>query len=421
MKNLWIKNKKFIIDLLWRSIQIFSKNGIGFLIFLIASNILAPSDFGTYNYILALILLISSFSDFGISNATSKYVTEYLVTDPEKLKRVLFNTSLIIISLSSLIILGLITAGPKVFGDNFQYLLYTTPLLILIPLTSLYDGFYRGLSKFKFVSIVSLISGIISVIFIVVLSNKLQLIGALVSQNIYYALLLIFLMFGYKGSNFKLDKSLIKEIGKYSFIIGIGSLGYLLYSRVDVLFLGRYNFVTEIGYYEIASKILWIILLPFQIIGQVLAPKITRKYINAEISGITAYLKNYLKITSVLSILTLLLFYGFIQFGFGFVFNQYDNEVMHRMLYILSIMFFFEMLMGAIPTGFVTATGHARILSMYLVIFGISNVVIDYIFINAFGFMGIVYGTVLNRSICDIVLLTHYYLVLRKEAKAQIT
>src|SRR3989344_2031084 len=143
------QHKETINNFIWRSLQVFGKQGIIFLIFILCAKLLIPYDFGIYNYVLAIIFFLIIFGDFGISTATSKYVAEYNLTDKEKLKGVLFNSGIVILGLTIIITVLTLIIGPFYLKDKYLYVLYLLPLVFLAPMTSLYDGIYRGLKKFK--------------------------------------------------------------------------------------------------------------------------------------------------------------------------------------------------------------------------------------------------------------------------------
>ena len=106
-------------------------------------------------------------------------------------------------------------------------------------MTSLYDGIYRGLKKFKQLAIISTIIGFISIFFVYFLIKEYGLIGALISQNIFYFILLLGLGLGYRDFNFKLNKQVVKEIGKYSFIYGLAILGNYLFIRFGIFIVSN--------------------------------------------------------------------------------------------------------------------------------------------------------------------------------------
>src|SRR3989344_3026325 len=155
LKKTYTNHKETIDNFIWRSLQIFGKQGISFLIFILSAKLLIPYEFGIYNYVLAIIFFFIMFGDFGISTATSKYVAEYNVTDKEKLKSILFNSGVLILGLTIIITIITLIFGKLYLQDKYIYVLYLLPIIFLAPMTSLYDGIYRGLKKFKQLAIIS--------------------------------------------------------------------------------------------------------------------------------------------------------------------------------------------------------------------------------------------------------------------------
>ena len=265
IKKAYQSHKETIHNFTWRALQTFGKQGLIFVIFILAAKLLVPYDFGIYNYILAIVFFLIMFGDFGISTATSKYVAEYNITDKNKLKSVLFNSGILILGLTIIISILTLIIGPWYLKEKYVYVLWLLPLIFLAPMTSLYDGIYRGLKRFKQLAIISLIVGFVSIFFVYFLIKAYGLTGALISQNLFYLLLLVSLGLGYKDFDFKINKRVMNEIGKYSFTYGLAILGNYLFIRFGILVLGHYNYINEIGMYELLNKIFMIIVLPFSL------------------------------------------------------------------------------------------------------------------------------------------------------------
>jgi O-antigen/teichoic acid export membrane protein len=414
IKSLFHKNRAFISNLLWRAVQVLSKQGITLIIFFLAAKLLDPTEFGNYNYILTTVTLLTNLSDFGISLATTKTVAEYLAQDSHEYKQIFFNALLLILGISSIVMLFVTFFGKQIFGDNLVYIYYCLPLLILVPISSVFDGIFRGLEKYKYLSLTSLIAGTISVIITYFLTTKYGLKGALISQNIFFIIHGAFLVFEYFDYHFVINKKLIKEIGKYSTIIGIGSIGLFLYSRIDILFLGHYGYIKEIAYYELGNKVLMIMLTPFFILGQVLSPKVTRLYAEKQYDHVRKLFRNVFFGSLGVSFIGIVCLVLFSPLFFKFL-PQYNIPEVQQVFKAMLIIFFIQMINGAIPLGFVFATGHAKISTYFLLIFGSLNVVLNWIFIERFGFIGIVYSSIITRILTDILFIAYYYFkVLRK-------
>jgi len=279
-KNVISSHRETLFNFLWRVVQIFGKQGATFFIFLVCARQLSPYDFGIYNYVFSTIFLLIIFSDFGVSVATSKFTAQYVVSDEKKLRLLLFNSALIIIVLSTLIAFVLVF-----FWDSFyqyKFILYCLPLLYFVPLTSLYDGIFRGMKQFRNVSLIYLFVGVISIPLFYMLILKYDLHGAFISQNIYYLLLVGILAIHSKKSGiqslFQIDFPIIKKVLSYSIIIGLADIGLFLYTRADILILGHYNLIEEIGYYEIINRMFFLLIMPAQILATVVAPDVTRNF-----------------------------------------------------------------------------------------------------------------------------------------------
>lgn len=394
-KNKYLKHKETANNFFWRVLQIFGKQGITFFIFIVCAKFLNPTDFGVYNYVLALIFLLVIFGDFGISTATSKYVAENSINDKEKIKGVLFNSGLIILGLTVVVAIVALIFGPKYLGDKYLYALYLLPLVFFAPATSLYDGVYRGLKKFKQLAVISTIVGVLSIALFYYLVVNFGLFGALIAQDIFYFILFLALALGHRDVNFKLNKAIIASIAGYAILIGLADAGQFLYTRVDIIMLGHFNFVEEIGYYEIVNKIFQMAVLPVMILATVIAPNSTKNFILKRYD----YIKNKIIKEVIFLFFSGLIFSVVLYFLFPIIFTwflpAYDGKLLSKMLIIILTILPFRFFSTFLGIGYITPMGFVKITTITLMIFGIINVILDYILISIFGFMGVLYATLL--------------------------
>lgn len=394
IKHNYLKHKETIHNFTWRALQIFGKQGITFFIFILCAKLLTPYDFGIYNYILAIIYLLIIFGDFGISIATSKYVAEYNATDKNKLKLILFNSLILILGLGVIVTLLTIIFGSYFLNEKYVYVLYALPMLFLAPISSLYDGIFRGLKRFRELAIISMSVGLVSIIVVYLLVKNYGLIGALISQSLFYLVLVLALFFVYGNLHIQLDKHLMRTIFNYSLVIGVSSMGFYLYSRFDIIILGYFGYIEEINYFEIFAKISALMATFFGIMGQVMAPNITALTAKNSFEKI---LNKYLKFVFfgfLFSIFLSLLLY----FSLPFIMKLYLPHLLTKeFLQIFSILIWilpFNMISGMISQGFTVATGYAK-LGLLTIPFGALNVIMALIFINLFGYIGVAYSSII--------------------------
>jgi O-antigen/teichoic acid export membrane protein len=411
-KKKYSLHKETIDNFFWRGLELFGKQGFSFFSFLIFVKILTPFDYGIYGYIMASVMFLSMFADFGIASATSKYVAEYNATDKNKLKSVLFNSTLVIFIFTVIVTLVTVFFGKYFLDQHFNYLLYALPILFLSPMTSLYSGVYMGLKKFKKLALISLIVGAVSLVLNYVMIKTYGLIGAMIAQNVFYALLLAALALGHREFHVKTDKSVIKQILGYSLILGLSTVAYYLYNRVDVIILGKFGYIQEIAYFNVLNKIFEVLLLPFLIYGQISAPNITANYVKKKYALVR---RDFLRHTVFLLILGIIItsaVFFIVPILIKMFLSNYFTSATEYMFNVLIVLLPIRILAAYMGAAHTISTGNAHYGLWTLAIAGIANVILDIVFIMKFGFIGVVYSTVICYSFAIIssTLLYHFKL-----------
>jgi len=414
LQQTYSNHKETINNFLWRSLQIFGKQGVTFIIFILSAKLLTPYEFGIYNYVLAIIFFLIMFGDFGISTATSKYVAEYNVTNKEKLKSILFNSGIIILGLTIIITIITLIFGELYLQDKYIYVLYLLPLVFLAPMTSLYDGIYRGLKKFKQLAIMSLVIGILSLSFVYILIKQYGLIGALISQSLFYILLLIGLALGYKEFHFRLNKEVMREVGYYSFAFGIATVGYYLFSRVAILILGHYSYINEIATYELLNKIFLILLVFPTILGNVVSTNFTEFFAKGEYKKVLSKFKTYILISLLATIVFGILSYFLMPIIIKLFFIEYYNSILSTILVPVILIYAIQIYCATINSGIIVATGYAKVMSYLNGFLGISNIILSLILLNYLGYVGVIYSVLILNIIGVFILHWIYYTQIKK-------
>jgi O-antigen/teichoic acid export membrane protein len=408
LKN-YNNNREMTHNYVWRTLQVFGKQGTSFIIFLIATRFLSIPDMGVYNYVISFMTLLVIFADLGISTATSKYVAEYSVTSEKKLRRVLFNSGLLILLLSLITTVITLIWGEQWLGENYQYLLVALPLLFLSPLSSLYDGIYRGERRFKQLAVYSIVVGIIATVIAIPVISRWGLEGAIISQNILYAIFVVVVGLGYRNFELKFEKKVLQDIFKYSLAYGIATIGFYLFSRVNLIIMGNYGYFEEIAHYELLNKVMYIFLLPFTILGQVLAPYVTQTFAKGDYVGVLKSYKRAVVIMLGLSVLFFLSMLVIAPVGVKFFAPEYYGVTMWQLLLPMSIMYTQLVFSAPINSGIIVSTGYAGISTWLNIVTGVINVVLSIILIQMLGYLGGVYAILLSQGVSLVVLNVIYY------------
>src|SRR5260221_1130951 len=149
-----------------------------------------------------------------------------------------------------------------------------------MPLSAVLDGIYRGEKRFKESSIIIIISSIFVIPLSFFFIKYLGMLGAILSFNLFYLVIGLFFIFIYKSFEFKVSRKFVSELFSYSALIGLANIGQYLYTKIDVVILGFFQYIVEIGYYSINFQIFSIVQIISGSIGLVMAPDSIIKYKN---------------------------------------------------------------------------------------------------------------------------------------------
>lgn len=407
-------NKELSYSFGWRLTQILTKQGSSALMFFIATYFLTKGEMGIYNYMSSALFLMIAFADFGISTATSKYVAQYNTISKEKVGRVLFNSGLVIFLVSMLVVLFMAIYARSIFPEYYIYLYYALPFIFIYPLTSLLDGIYRGLKKFKTLAIVSICTGVLGILSSYILVTTYGLIGAVLTQVVFFSLYALILLLLHKGYEFKYDSKVLKDIVSYSIYFGIATLGYFLFSKVNILILGRYNLLEEIAVYELLNKIFAIYVIPFTVLGQVLAPNVVEMFSLKKYENVRRLFRRSLIYFFTLAILFVPIAMFLTKIGIEILFPQYSNGILMALLLPVALTSAKAIPVLVINTGLIASTGHAKYMAVENVVVGVINVLLNIFVIQIYGYIGVVWVTFILQSISLVVLYIVYYKRLRE-------
>lgn len=406
--SLYTKHKETAGNFLWKSLQVFCKGSALFLIYFIAAKLLTLEEFGVFNYLSAFFTLLLIACDFGFSSSASKFTAEYKIKLPSKVPRLFTSTSVPIFAVYFFIAVMITIFGKTIFNKNYLFALMLLPYLILVPLTNTLDSIYRGLKQFKRLSFAYIISSLSSIFISFFLIKNYGMKGALFSLSFLYLLSLIILLFFTPGIISKFDPRAFKDLSKYALFIGFSSLSYFLYSKIDILIMKQFNFIVEIGYYGISDKIFVILFVPAIVLGQVIAPDVTKYITLKDYKLIHKKFFRYLGIAIFAAIPFALALHFVLPPLFKIILPRYYSSDFLYIWKILLILLPFKIWGAILVHGFIIPSGKVKITMILTGAGGILNIIFDYIFIKAFGFIGVFFTTLIIHS-CVIVLSAYIY------------
>jgi O-antigen/teichoic acid export membrane protein len=305
---------------------------------------------------------------------------------------------LAIVAAAAVMTVVMLVFGDWLLGRNRDMVLVLAPILLLSPLSSLFDGIYRGTGRFRALALVTLAGGAAIVPAALLLIGRYGLAGALGAQGLYYGLLCVLFAAGSRGSTAVPSVGVLREVLPYALTLGLSNLAFFLYTRIDVLVLERFGLVVEIGFYVLVYRALDILALPFMIYGQAAAPASTRLFERGDIGRIRTRMGQGLVIVLAGSVLACAAGYFGVPLAIRLVLPDYDVPLvalcMNMLLLLLPVKAW-----GVFATqGFLVPTGHAGLVLHTTWIGGVVNVALDLALVARYGLPGVVAATLVVHA-----------------------
>ena len=414
MTSKYFSLRKNLTPFLWRLTQVLFKQGTTAIMFFIATYFLTKEDMGVYAYVSSMLLLLALFTDFGISTSTSRYVALYNSEDKEKVKRIFFNISLVIL-VATVMVSVIFILLKDIFSVQYSdYLLLTLPMIFIHPMTSLMDGIYRGLKEFKKLALFTILNSIVGIGGAYLLVTNFGLNGTVVAPLLYFSSYLIILLIAYRGYQFVLDKKIVKDVTTYAMYFGVAALGHYLFSKINVLILGSQNLLEEVAIYELLNKINTELLLPFIVLGQILAPNVVEDFSKKRFENIQKQFRKNLVLTLLAAIIFLPLSILITSVAVNLFFPIYSGEILQSLLLPVALTFSTTVPVVVINTGMITSTGHGKLMAIQNIITGIVNVLLNLFIIKSHGYIAVVWVTFTVQLISNTILYLIYSSKLKK-------
>ena len=414
MTSKYFSLRKNLTPFLWRLTQVLFKQGTTAIMFFIATYFLTKEDMGVYAYVSSMLLLLALFTDFGISTSTSRYVALYNSEDKEKVKRIFFNVSLVILVATVVVLVIFILLKDILSVQYPDYLLLTLPMIFIYPMTSLMDGIYRGLKEFKKLALFTILNSIVGIGGAYLLVTNFGLNGTVVAPLLYFSSYLIILLIAYRGYQFVLDRKIVKDVTTYAMYFGIAALGHYLFSKMNVLILGSQNLLEEVAVYELLNKINTELLLPFIVLGQILAPNVVEDFSKKRFENIQKQFRKNLVLTLLAAIIFLPLSILITFVAVNLFFPIYSGDILQSLLLPVALTFSTAVPVVVINTGMITSTGHGKLMAIQNIITGIVNVLLNLFIIKSHGYIAVVWVTFAVQLISNTILYLIYSSKLKK-------
>ncbi|MGY3795226.1 flippase [uncultured Aquimarina sp.] len=249
-----------------------------FIIFSEIAKYLGPSNFGIYNYSLAVFVILLTIANYGIHSLLVKYLCQ---KEEQKYDLYLGSAFAIKFSIGLFCLIFIWCSYPLFFEDDIKgQLIFIVCLGLVFQSFSVIECWFEAKVENKVVSIIKIIFFLIYA-FIIILSIKLGI--SLVTLCYLYVLEIVLrsiaLVISYQKSgrnifNFKIDRTITKDLLKNGLPLLLSSIAGIIYLKIDQIMIGEILNDNELGYYSGAVRFAEAIYFVPWIIANAIFPKI---------------------------------------------------------------------------------------------------------------------------------------------------
>lgn len=377
-------------------------NILTFLFNIVLTRYLGASVYGLYALGQTIVDACRTFTNLGADKSVLRYIPAK--RDQDSWQSEIFTLSMLTSVLGSVVIGTFVyVAAPLISdllgeGSDFTVVIRLfVPILILTTLSRLVGNTFRALDRpgyevffqrIIFPGLNVMLAGLMlllgysleQVMYALILSAALTL---LLASYLLYTVTSIQFRFG-------LSKDELAEYYNYSLPLTMKDAGSFLYTRIDVLMVGFFLSSATVGMYNIAILIAGILLLPLQAVNQVFPAVASRLYSSGRSNDLTWVYATATRWVVTVSLPTAMFIVIFNVEILGLFGSEFQEATWILLIFVLGQ--FLNTVVG--PSGYILMmTDHQYLVSINQWVFGILNVILNYILLVQIGLLGAAVAT----------------------------
>ena len=384
----------------------------GFAINALLSRVLGPELYGVFAYAKSFIDVSNSMTTLGSNLAVLRFLPAF-EADQGKQNRVLGVASIASLCGSLLFAGGLFVLAPLINQHTLQHPVFVDTLrlfALVLPfdtLSTLVSGTFRGIELPTYqVFVAKILRPVLRLaavgIALLVGLSLLGTIGALVVASVVIFVLAGLVLFRRTALRPASPDSTAEayEFFDYSVPLMFSQAGTILYNRVDVFMVGFLLSSEAVGFYNIGFLVSSIVTIPLVGLSQIFTPIASRLYEADDYEGLDAIYSTVTRWAFSISLLAALFAVVYAREILAFFGPAFVRGVPVLQLFALG-----QLLNAAVgPSNYLLMmTDHERLSFINHWVFGVANVILNYVFIDEFGFVGAAFATASVLALLNIV------------------
>ena len=378
--------------------------GTGLFITMWLARYLGPEQFGTWNYVLAYIAIITAISTLGLDSIIIRDIVKW----PNEKNFILGSAFLLRIGSALIALIASVSISYFINADNT-----TVKLMISIMSLSLFfqafdviDFYFQSQIKVKYIVFARnsafIISAILKILLIVEGASLVMFAYVFAGEFVMSGLLLLlfYRVTGNKLLGWKINKSTTFRLLRDGWPLFLAFISSVLYLKADQIMIGQMLDIQSVGMYSASLRIYEIPFSILIIITSSIFPKIIEIYERDK----ELFFKRYSQITTLYTMCSLVLliifvFWGkfFIELLFG---ENYDSSYSVLIVHTIALIFVFN---GMLRSSYLSITANEKIIFYTSLISSFLNIILNYLLIPFYGIIGAAIATAITQAMALLV------------------
>ncbi|MBU2910346.1 hypothetical protein BCU98_07185 [Vibrio splendidus] len=385
--------------------------GLSFLLSSLLARVLGAEDFGTYSFLIALIMLLTLPTQSALPIiALREMVKSKSINSKPILTRSIrmFIYLIVIYGFGITIITFLLNFIYVDFSIDNRLVYFSFPLLIFIPLSLLCGSICRG-SGYLLVSMIPeyVVKPFFIFVFILcfyIFNSKVELHIAMLSTVLSSFLIVVFYWLFLRGKIASDNSSNNKPRFDFRQVVHLSVIagGQIIFANVEVFFLGVLGTTEQVAIFKVALVISILIIFSQTVINQIIQPDIVKKYQSGDLGALQSLMK---KSSLLITLLGVLVFVMILIFGKQFIVFFYGSEYesVYNILLILSFGQIVNMALGSVGTILNMTKNESYAVQPMLITIA-SNIILDVVLIYLYGVSGAAAAAVISMILWNVLL-----------------
>lgn len=261
LRNLWVTftGNVLLTNVGWLSLGHFIRLLVAFFVGLWVARYLGPTNFGLYNYAIALVALFAPIASLGLEKIFIRDLGLYPENNDEIVASVLLLRMLAAAVLMFLPMVAVLYLRPNL--EILHWLVLINAISMLLQIKDVLSHWFQAKAQAKYIVIAEVISiasfAVMNVTLILSNASVVSFALALVVQQALFAVGLVraYRLLGNSLARLRASVTMMKAMLRQSYPLMFSVIGIIIYMRIDQIMIGQMSGDREVGLYACAVKI----------------------------------------------------------------------------------------------------------------------------------------------------------------------